>query len=360
MTRARDPLLTLIRGVMVLLGGLVGYAVSTFFFPPDSLNRIYVTILGALLISLFVGQSSLWVRDAIRNLVDAVTHAPPKTILAVTVATIAALLISVLLSNILSSVPGYGWYFQVGITLLLESILVTVAVSNQELFAPVAARNPTMERNSNSGRELVVNPPKVLDTSVIIDGRILEVVQTGFLEGPFIVPSFVLRELQYFADQSDAIKRAKGRRGLDLLEKMRTVPGSEFLVRDYNEPEDNGKNTMAVDDRLVRAAQESNAILVTNDSGLTKVASLQNVRCLSLNALAEALKPRHGAGDEITITVMKEGSQPGQGIGYLEDGTMVVIEDGMALRGRTVKVNVVSNIQTALGRMIFAKPKEVL
>jgi uncharacterized protein YacL len=358
MTRTRDPLLTIIRGVMVLLGGLVGYAVSTFFFPADSLNRIFITILGALLISLFVGQSSLWVRDSIRNLTDAITHAPPKTILAVTVATIAALLISVLLSNILSSVPGYGWYFQVGITLLLESVLVTVAVSNQELFAPVAARNPTTER-SISSRELVINPPKVLDTSVIIDGRILEVVQTGFLEGPFIVPSFVLRELQYFADQSDAIKRAKGRRGLDLLEKMRTVPGSEFLVRDYNDGDD-GKNTMAVDDRLVRAAQESNAILVTNDSGLTKVASLQNVRCLSLNALAEALKPRHGAGDEITITVMKEGSQPGQGIGYLEDGTMVVIEDGMALRGRTVKVNVVSNIQTALGRMIFAKPKEVL
>lgn len=359
MTQTRDPLLTIIRSVMVLLGGLIGYAISTFIFPADSLNRIYVTILGALVISLFVGQSSLWVRDSIRNLTDAVTHAPPKTILAVTVATIAALLISVLLSNILSSVPGYAWYFQVGITLLLESVLVTVAVSNQELFAPVAARSPTLERGASS-RELVVNPPKVLDTSVIIDGRILEVVQTGFLEGPFIVPSFVLRELQYFADQSDAIKRAKGRRGLDLLEKMRTVPGSEFLVRDYNEPEDNGKNTMAVDDRLVRAAQDSNAILVTNDSGLTKVASLQNVRCLSLNALAEALKPRHGAGDEITITVMKEGSQPGQGIGYLEDGTMVVIEDGMALRGRTVKVNVVSNIQTALGRMIFAKPKEVL
>jgi uncharacterized protein YacL len=359
MTNARDPLLTVIRGVMVLLGGLIGYAISTFFFPADSLNRVYVTILGALVVSLFVGQSSLWVRDSFRNLTDAITHAPPKTILAVTVATIAALLISVLLSNILSSVPGYAWYFQVGITLLLESVLVTVAVSNQELFAPVAARNPNTER-STSSRELVVNPPKVLDTSVIIDGRILEVVQTGFLEGPFIVPSFVLRELQYFADQSDAIKRAKGRRGLDLLEKMRTVPGSEFLVRDYNEAEDNGKNTMAVDDRLVRAAQESNAILVTNDSGLTKVASLQNVRCLSLNALAEALKPRHGAGDEITITVMKEGSQPGQGIGYLEDGTMVVIEDGMALRGRTVKVNVVSNIQTALGRMIFAKPKEVL
>jgi uncharacterized protein YacL len=359
MTRPRDPLLTIIRGVMVLLGGLIGYAISTFFFPADSLNRVYVTILGALVISLFVGQSSLWVRDSLRNLTDAITHAPPKTILAVTVATIAALLISVLLSNILSSVPGYAWYFQVGITLILESVLVTVAVSNQELFAPVAARNPNTER-STSARELVVNPPKVLDTSVIIDGRILEVVQTGFLEGPFIVPSFVLRELQYFADQSDAIKRAKGRRGLDLLEKMRTVPGSEFLVRDYNEAEDNGKNTMAVDDRLVRAAQESNAILVTNDSGLTKVASLQNVRCLSLNALAEALKPRHGAGDEITITVMKEGSQPGQGIGYLEDGTMVVIEDGMALRGRTVKVNVVSNIQTALGRMIFAKPKEVL
>jgi uncharacterized protein YacL len=359
MNRPRDPLLTLIRGTMVLLGGLLGYAVASVIFPADSLNRIYVSILGALMVSLFVGQSSRWVRDGLANLTDAITHAPPKTILAVTVATIAALIISVLLTNILSSVPGFAWYFQVGITLILESVLVSVAVSNQELFAPVAARNPNADRPS-SARDLIVNPPKLLDTSVIIDGRVLEVVQTGFLEGPFIVPSFVLRELQYFADQSDAIKRAKGRRGLDLLEKMRTVPGSEFLVRDYSEADGDGKNTMAVDDRLVRAAQESNAILVTNDTGLTKVAGLQNVRCLSLNALAEALKPRHGAGDEITITVMKEGSQPGQGIGYLEDGTMVVIEDGMALRGRTVKVNVVSNIQTALGRMIFAKPKEVL
>ena len=350
---AADPLLISIRSVLILLGAGLGFLIAQAFFPVDSINRVYITILGALTASLFASRPSRWLRDGITNLIDGIQHTPPKTILAVTVATIAALLISVLLNNILSSVPGYGWVFQIGITLLLEALLVFVAVSNQDLFIPMVGRTP--ERNSGAAANASpAAQPKLLDTSVIIDGRVLEVAQTGFLEGPFVVPAFVLRELQFFADQSDSAKRAKGRRGLEVLERMQAIPALEFLVREFA---DTGGG---VDERLVRAALEIGGCVVTNDNGLLKVAGLQGVKCLSLNALAEALKPRYGAGDELTVSVVKEGSQPGQGIGYLEDGTMVVVEDGMALRGRTVRVAVVSNIQTALGRMIFAKPKEVI
>lgn len=349
-----DPLLALVRSVMVALGALVGYVVSYPVFPSDSLNRVYVTILGGLITSLVIRRPARSIRDFLARVIDSLVHLPPQTVLAGTVATIAALVISVLLNNLLSSVPGFAWYFQLAVTLVLEVFFVFFAVSNREWFTPIAGK--PIERIVPIG----VVPLKLLDTSVIIDGRIAEVTQTGFLDGPFIVPAFVLRELQFFADQSDPIKRSKGRRGLEILERMRSTPGMEFVVREFGDPGATEHGSEAVDDRLVRAALELGAWLVTNDNGLAKVASLQGVKCLSLNALAETLKPRHGAGDELTITVVKEGSQAGQGIGYLDDGTMVVIEDGLALRGRTVRVAVVSNIQTALGRMIFAKPKEVV
>ncbi len=349
-----DPLLVLVRSVLVALGALVGYVISYPVFAPDSLNRIYVTLLGGLIASLLIRRPARTIRDFLGRVIDSLVHLPPQTVLAGTVATIAALVISVLLNNLLSNVPGFAWYFQLLVTLLLEVFFVFFAVQNREWFTPIAGK--PVERIVPVG----VTPLKLLDTSVIIDGRIAEVTQTGFLEGPFVVPAFVLRELQFFADQSDPIKRSKGRRGLDILERMRATPGMEFVVREFGNSGATESGTEAVDDRLVRAALELGAWLITNDNGLAKVASLQGVKCLSLNALAETLKPRHGAGDELTITVVKEGSQAGQGIGYLDDGTMVVIEDGLALRGRTVRVAVVSNIQTALGRMIFAKPKEVV
>jgi uncharacterized protein YacL len=352
---AGDPLLTLVRSLLVALGALVGYVISYPVFAPDSLNRVYVTLLGGLVASLLVRRPAKIIRDFLGRVIDSVVHLPPQTVLAGTVATIAALVISVLLNNLLSSVPGFAWYFQLGVTLILEVFFVFFAVQNREWFTPIAGK--PVERIVPSGAVAT----KLLDTSVIIDGRIAEVAQTGFLDGPFIVPAFVLRELQFFADQADPIKRSKGRRGLEILERMRATPGMEFVVREFpgDAPSVSGTGE-AVDDRLVRAALDMGAWLVTNDNGLAKVAGLQGVKCLSLNALAETLKPRHGAGDELTITVVKEGSQAGQGIGYLDDGTMVVIEDGLALRGRTVRVAVVSNIQTALGRMIFAKPKEVV
>ncbi len=345
-----DPLRITIRFLLIALGTLVGYLIAPKLVN-DGLNQTYIAILGALLTSLLTNRLSHTLREGVANLAKTWMTVPPQTVLAATIATILALLISVLLNNVLSNIPGYAWYFQLLITVLLEAFLVSIAVLNRDVFTPFAARNTAIERKLPV---LMSGTQKLLDTSVIIDGRILEVAQSGFLEGTLIVPGFVLRELQYFADQSDAQKRAKGRRGLEVLEKLQANRSLELVVREF---EDTGGG---VDDRLVRAAQEIDASVLTNDSGLSRVAGLQGVTCLSLNALAEALKPRFGAGDELTITVVKEGSQPGQGVGFLEDGTMVVIDDGLAFKGRSMRVAVVSATQTSLGRMIFGKPKEVL
>ncbi len=192
--------------------------------------------------------------------------------------------------------------------------------------------------------------PKVLDTSVIIDGRVLDLVRSGFLEGPLLLPRFVLRELQLIADSSDPLKRTRGRRGLELLSALQDTVPIEIVERD---PEDIAQ----VDAKLVRLAQERGAKLVTNDYNLNRVAHVEGVSVLNINELANALKPVLLPGDELRVNVIREGRETHQGVGYLDDGTMIVIENGRRLIGETVDVAVTSALQTNAGRMIFARPK---
>ncbi|HEX2863275.1 MAG TPA: TRAM domain-containing protein [Deinococcales bacterium] len=346
---ALDPALTVIRAALVLGVAAVGYSAGTRLFP-DVVNIVYMTVLGALVGGLLSGGPAMWLRRQVGRLASAIINLPPEAALAATVGTILALTISVLLSSILGAIPGFAWYHSLVITAILAALLDFVAVRNQRFFVPFSRPAAPEVR----AVPVPLARPKLLDTSVIIDGRVAEVAQTGFLEGPLVVPGFVLRELQLLADQADPIRRGKGRRGLDVLERMHNTPALDLSVQEF-EPGAGG-----VDDQLVVAALATRAAIVTNDSALGKIAGLHGVQVLNLNELAETLRARHGAGDELTITVVKEGSKPGQGVGYLEDGTMVVIEDGLALRGRTVRVAVVSSSQTALGRMIFARPKEVV
>jgi uncharacterized protein YacL len=191
---------------------------------------------------------------------------------------------------------------------------------------------------------------KILDTSVVIDGRILDIADTHFIDGPLILPNFVLREIQLISDSSDPIKRARGRRGLDMLNKLQRKGSIEVKITytDYTD-------TREVDAKLIKLARDTGGKLVTNDFNLNKVAELQGVKVLNLNNLANALKPVVLPGEELTIQVIKEGKDENQGIGYLEDGTMVVIENGGHLVGKDVKVSVTSIIQTAAGKMIFTK-----
>lgn len=191
---------------------------------------------------------------------------------------------------------------------------------------------------------------KLLDTSVIIDGRISDICRTGFMEGPLIIPRFVLAELQSIADSEDTIKRNRGRRGLDVLNTLRRDSKVGVRIEEADYPD-----VRAVDARLVRLAQDMKAMVLTNDYNLNKVAELQGVRVLNINELANALKPVVLPGEDMKISVLREGKEPGQGVGYLDDGTMVVVEGGKDRVGEEVDVTVTSVLQTSAGRMIFTK-----
>ena len=192
--------------------------------------------------------------------------------------------------------------------------------------------------------------PKVLDTSVIIDGRILDIVSSGFLDGPLLLPRFVLRELQNIADSSDAMRRTRGRRGLDVLTKLQAISPLEIVERDFD-------TVSEVDAKLVLLARERGGKLVTNDFNLNRVANVEGVPVLNINELASAVKPVLLPGEELRVALIKEGKEPHQGVGYLDDGTMIVVENGRRQVGETVDVAVTSALQTAAGRMIFARMK---
>ena len=194
---------------------------------------------------------------------------------------------------------------------------------------------------------------KILDTSAIIDGRIADVVETGFLEGTLLVPDFVLRELQGVADSSDSSRRQRGRRGLDILQKMQANPSLAVRII-----EDDFPQLREVDLKLIELAKKMGAPIVTNDFNLSKVAQLHQVRVLNLNDLANSLKPLVLPGEKMNVVVLKEGKEYNQGVGYLDDGTMVVVDHARRMIGRAVEITVTSVLQTASGKMIFGKLEE--
>lgn len=221
-----------------------------------------------------------------------------------------------------------------------------------QVIPSVPASAPKLEKVGDDGKPVVTieSKTKILDTSIIIDGRIIDIAATGFLEPPFLVPNFVLREIQLISDSPDAIKRNRGRRGLDMLNQLQKRGDLEVKIsyKDYTE-------TREVDQKLIRLAKDTGGYLVTNDFNLNKVAELQGIRVLNMNNLANALKPVVLPGEELELQVVKEGKDENQGIAYLEDGTMVVVEGGGKLIGKKVKINVTSVIQTNAGKMVFTK-----
>ena len=195
--------------------------------------------------------------------------------------------------------------------------------------------------------------PKIVDTSTIIDGRIIDILKTGFLEGNLIIPIFVIEELQHIADSDNYLRRQKGRRGLDILKTMQTEYKDKVKVVDKRYP-----NIDKVDSMLVKMSEELNANLLTNDYNLNKVADLQEVFVFNINDLANAMRPVFVAGEPINVSIIKEGRENNQGIGYLDDGTMIVVEDGKKYLGQVIECTVTSVLQTSAGKMIFAKKSE--
>lgn len=193
----------------------------------------------------------------------------------------------------------------------------------------------------------------LVDTSALIDGRLADIAQSGFLEFDLVVPEFVLRELQHVADAEEPMRRARGRRGLDVLQTLRASSRRPLTVVADDVPEER-----AVDLKLVALARRRGAALITTDFALNKVAGIRDVVVLNVNDLAHALRPAVLPGETLRVTIVKDGKEPGQGVGYLADGTMIVVEQGRGLAGRTIDVLVTSAIQTAAGKMYFAKPAE--
>jgi uncharacterized protein YacL len=198
--------------------------------------------------------------------------------------------------------------------------------------------------------------PFVLDTSAVIDGRIADVIETQMIDNPLIMPRFVLGELQHIADSSDKLRRSRGRRGLDILNRLRTTKHVDFHIHDRELPEMTGQE---VDMKLVLLAKHLDGKLVTGDYNLNKVAKLHNVPVINLNDLSNALKPVFLPGERVEVRLVKAGEEDGQGIGYLDDGTMIVVEQGRPHLGKEVRIGVTSVLQTSAGRMIFGKFEEV-
>jgi uncharacterized protein YacL len=194
---------------------------------------------------------------------------------------------------------------------------------------------------------------KILDTSVIIDGRIADITETGFVEGPLLIPQFVLSELQHIADSSDPVKRTRGKRGLEVLHHIQKQVNVDVRIVDNDYPA-----VKEVDAKLIELAKEVRGKIVTNDSNLNKVAELQGIVVLNINELANSLKPVVLPGEEMNVKILKEGKEMGQGVAYLDDGTMIVVDNGRRQIGKTIDVIVTSILQTPAGRMIFARLKE--
>ncbi len=196
---------------------------------------------------------------------------------------------------------------------------------------------------------------RILDTSVIIDGRIADICDAGFIQGALLVPRFVLEELQYIADSSDSMKRSRGRRGLDVLNRMQKSSGINIEITDHDFPK-----IKAVDAKLVALANKIGGKLVTNDFNLNKVAELQGVKILNVNQLANAMKPVVLPGEMMSLKIIKDGKEPGQGVAYLDDGTMIIVDNAQRYQGSTIVATVTSVLQTTAGRMIFSEFKEVV
>lgn len=270
---------------------------------------------------------------------------------------IIGLIIAFFIGNAVSGLPIIGTVIAVFAYVIFGYLGISLGVRRREdlvlFIAGLGKENHRFKAKGKTRAEGYCNMPKVLDTSVIIDGRIADICKTGFVEGPLVIPNFVLEELRHIADSSDALKRAKGRRGLDMLNIIRKELDIEVEIssRDYDDISE-------VDDKLVRLAQELYGCVVTNDYNLNKVATLQGVIVLNINELANAIKPVVLPGEKMTVTVVKDGKEQNQGVAYLDDGTMIVVENGRRFIGETIEVEVTSVIQTNAGRMIFGRPVE--
>ena len=315
-----------ILSISILVFGIIGV-----FFAPAFANKII--------------QTTTWLEQKLQK-------TPLQVIFSGVTGLIIGLIIAVLLGSALSGIPFVGGLIKSIGTILLGYLGLSVGVKKKEELFSVFTSFSRFGKQSKEKEKHGQGEYKILDTSVIIDGRIADICKCGFVEGVIVIPGFVLEELRHIADSSDLLKRNRGRRGLDILNKIRKELDTpvEIMEKDFDD-------IAEVDSKLVRLAQVIGAKVVTNDYNLNKVAELQGVQVLNINELSNAVKPVVLPGEEMVVQVIKDGKESGQGVAYLDDGTMIVVDGGKKHIGNNITVLVTSVLQTAAGRMIFAKLK---
>jgi len=357
-----------VRIVLALVGAVLGFAAVFYSINPlltllnyqfELVERVAVLAAGALIGGLLGLALAPWVVRQVISLSAWFEGKLVRTPLGEIVTGVLGLIVGLVIANLLGSplraIPWVGSILPTIGAVALGYAGWAIATRKKDDLAAFAARF-RMTRKEYSPREEQTEatseaPPKILDTSVIIDGRIADLYRSGFLEGRLIIPSFVLEELRHIADSSDVLKRNRGRRGLDVLNSIQRNRKKPVEILEWLSP-----RSTEVDLQLVDLAKELGGKILTNDFNLNKVAELHGVEVLNLNELANALKPVALPGERLEINVIKEGKEPDQGVGYLDDGTMIVVDQGKHHIGDTISVVVTSVLQTSAGRMIFSKP----
>ncbi len=353
--------LTLASLVCILVGAIVG-GLGGWFASPYLIGKL--------------GKFTSFVEKQLSKM-------PINDVIAGAVGLAIGLIIANLLGDAFARIPLVGYYIPIIFSIVLGYLGIRITIKKRkELagsfdFIPHVLKDILRTRDSDKPHKEIREPEKIselpagrakvnlvklqehkdknyklLDTNVIIDGRIADICKTGFLEGTLLIPVFVLEELQHIADSSDTLRRVRGRRGLDILQKVREDSGLEVEVMNVD-----FDDVQEVDSKLVRLAQKLGGKIITNDFNLNKVAQLRGVEVLNINELSNAVKPVVIPGETMRVQVVKDGKEPGQGVAYLDDGTMIVIENGHRYLSRTISVEVTSALQTSAGRMIFAKPR---
>ncbi len=351
-------LIRITRLLIAVLGGMIGLEVGSKVLPlaeqylalawTPEVRLLLFRVLGAAVFGLIFYLSSPGLIKRFGKLSalleSQMQRIPTHDIVISTAGLMVGLIIANLVGFALVGIPFIGPYLPILSNILFGYLGLTLAHKKREELGTILSFPGRASKASK--REQY----KILDTSVIIDGRIADVVRAGFLEGVLVVPTFVLEELRHIADSADATRRNRGRRGLDILNDLQKELGVEVRIweKDY-------EDILEVDSKLVKLAQEINGKLLTTDFNLNKVCELQGVAVLNINELANSVKPIVLPGEEMVVQVMKEGKEMSQGVAYLDDGTMIVVDNGRKHIGQSLAVVVTSVLQTAAGRMIFAR-----
>lgn len=351
------------RILFAIIGFLAGFFAFQFLVDRQILKfsnqnlglgiKVFVSIITALILLSFSEKIISSLRRVLMEIEKEISKRPLSQIVITSIGLIIGLIIASLISQLING-------FNIGFIGSILSLLVYIGLGYIGVMLP--SRNsdsisnffktkiPQLMQNNSKNDKNKNLQQFIVDTSAIIDGRILEISKTGFIDGVLVIPIFVLEELQHIADSSDPVKRNRGRRGLEVVDKLQNVNKVDVVIETKNYEE-----ILEVDSKLVKMAIDQNSKLMTNDFNLNKVATVQGIEVLNINELANALKPVAIPGEKMFINIIKEGQEENQGVGYLDDGTMIVVENGKEYIGQSREVIVTSVLQTNAGKMIFAK-----